>query len=140
MVRAMRSLWMDEVEPFHGKFYRWEKLESHPKPFQKPGVPIVVGGHTELAARRAARYGDGFFPARADLLPSLLEVLVKECHEIGRDPTDIEITTGSVPKLDEVKRLEDLGVRRFTVAPPGFTQDDVERGLEKLGDELISKA
>ena len=41
-------------EPFRGKFHRWEKLESHPKPVQKPGVPIVVGGHTELAARRAA--------------------------------------------------------------------------------------
>src|SRR5690349_8941544 len=31
MVRAMRSLWKDETEPFHGKFHRWEKLESHPK-------------------------------------------------------------------------------------------------------------
>jgi len=66
MVRAIRSLWKDEAEPFHGKFHHWEKLESHPKPVQKPGVPIVVGGHTELAARRAARYGDGFFPGVAD--------------------------------------------------------------------------
>ena len=62
-VRAMRSLWKDEAEPFTGKFFRWGKLEMHPKPVQKPGVPIVVGGHTEMAARRAARYGDGFFPA-----------------------------------------------------------------------------
>src|SRR6059036_749556 len=65
-VRAIRSLWKDEATPFHGKFYRWEKLESHPKPEQKPGVPIVVGGHTELAAKRAARYGDGFFPGVTD--------------------------------------------------------------------------
>ena len=65
-VRALRSLWKDEAEPFEGKFYRWPKVESHPKPVQKPGVPIVVGGHTELAARRAARYGDGFFPGVAD--------------------------------------------------------------------------
>ncbi|HEY8123333.1 MAG TPA: LLM class F420-dependent oxidoreductase [Myxococcota bacterium] len=139
-IRALRSLWGEKPSEFAGKHFNWGAVESNPKPVQKPGVPIVIGGHAPGAAKRAARYGDGFFPARADLLPSLLEVLVKECHEIGRDPTDIEITTGSVPKLDEVKRLEDLGVRRFTVAPPGFTQDDVERGLDRLGDELISKA
>ena len=103
-------------------------------------MPIIVGGHAPGAAKRAARYGDGFFPARADLLPSLLEVLVKECAEIGRDPGSIEITTGSIPRLDEVKRLQDLGVSRFTVSPPGFTRDDVERGLDKLGNELIAKA
>ena len=65
-VRAMRSLWKDEPEAFDGQVLRWPPLESHPKPIQKPGVPIVVGGHTALAARRAARYGDGFFPGVAD--------------------------------------------------------------------------
>ena len=95
-VRAMRSLWKDEAEPFDGKFYRWEQLESHPKPVQKPGVPIVVGGHTELAARRAARYGDGFFPGVADdeKLKWLLGIMRDECKKLGRDPTTIEITSG----------------------------------------------
>ena len=139
-IRALRSLWGEQPSEFSGKHYRWGAVESNPKPVQKPGVPIIVGGHAPGAAKRAARYGDGFFPARADLLPSLLEVLVKECAEIGRDPGSIEITTGSVPRLDEVKRLQDLGVSRFTVSPPGFTHDDVERGLEKLGNELIAKA
>src|SRR6185369_3670254 len=53
-VRALRVLWRDEPAPFEGKYYRWQSVESHPKPVQKPGVPIVVGGHTELAARRRA--------------------------------------------------------------------------------------
>ena len=139
-IRALRSLWGEQPSEFSGKHYRWGAVESNPKPVQKPGVPIIVGGHAPGAAKRAARYGDGFFPARADLLPSLLEVLVRECAEIGRDPGTIEITTGSVPRLDEVKRLQDLGVSRFTVSPPGFTKDDLERGLEKLGNELIAKA
>ena len=139
-IQALRSLWGDKPSEFSGKHYRWGAVESNPKPVQKPGVPIIVGGHAPGAAKRAARYGDGFFPARADLLPSLLEVLVKECAEIGRDPGSIEITTGSIPRLDEVKRLQDLGVSRFTVSPPGFTRDDVERGLDKLGNELIAKA
>lgn len=67
-VRAVRSLWADTPQAFSGEFYRWPALESNPKPVQKPGVPIVVGGHVEGAARRAARIGDGFFPARGELI------------------------------------------------------------------------
>src|SRR5215475_7124228 len=103
MVRALRSLWKDEAEPFRGKFYRWEKLESHPKPVQKPGVPIVVGGHTEMAARRAARYGDGFFPGvtEDEKLKWLLGVMHDECKKLGRNPKEIEITSGrAVPTPD----------------------------------------
>ncbi len=140
-VRAIRSLWKDEAEPFHGKFFRWEKLESHPKPIQKPGVPIVVGGHTELAARRAARYGDGFFPGVADdqKLRWLLAIMRDECAKLGRDPATIEITSGrAAPTVDSVRQLRDLGVSRFMVPPPAFDPDGVTQGLEQLG-ELIAR-
>jgi probable F420-dependent oxidoreductase len=140
-VRAIRSLWKDEAAPFHGRFYRWDKLESHPKPVQKPGVPIVVGGHTELAARRAARYGDGFFPGvtEEEKLVWLLGIMREECKKIGRDPKTIEITSGrAAPDLDGVKRLEDLGVSRFMLPPPAFDPEGITQGLEKLG-ELIAK-
>jgi len=139
MVRAMRSLWKDEAEPFRGKYYRWEKLESHPKPIQKPGVPIVVGGHTELAARRAARYGDGFFPGVADdaKLKWLLGIMRDECKRIGRDPATIEITSGrTVPSVDSVKELRDLGVSRFMVPPPGLDPESITSGLEKVGEPI----
>jgi probable F420-dependent oxidoreductase len=140
-VRAIRSLWKDEPEPFAGKFYRWGKLESHPKPVQKPGVPILVGGHTEMSARRAARYGDGFFPAVPDdeKLTWLLGILREECKKLGRDPATIEVTSGrTAPDVEGVKRLSDLGVSRFVTQPPGFDRDGLTAGLEKLG-ELIAK-
>jgi probable F420-dependent oxidoreductase len=141
-VRAMRTLWKDEALPFHGKYYRWEKVESHPKPAQKPGVPIVVGGHTEMAARRAARYADGFFPGVADeeKLVWLLGIMREECKKVDRDPAKIEVTSGrAVPDLDGVQRLRDLGVSRFMVPPPAFDPDGITRGLEQLGG-LIAKA
>lgn len=140
-VRAIRSLWKDAPEPFAGQFYKWGPLESHPKPVQKPGVPIVVGGHTELAARRAARYGDGFFPgvAEEDKLVALLDVMRDECRKLGRDPSTIEVTSGrAVPDVDGVKRLQDLGVSRFMVPPPAFDPDGITQGLETLGN-LIAK-
>jgi probable F420-dependent oxidoreductase len=140
-VRAIRSLWKDEAEPFEGKFFRWGKLESHPKPVQRPGVPIVVGGHTELAARRAARYGDGFFPGVSDeeKLVWLLGIMREECKKVGRNPASIEITSGrAAPDVEGVKRLTELGVSRFMVPPPAFDPDGLTRGLESLGN-LIAK-
>jgi len=140
-VRALRSLWRDEPAPFEGKYYRWQSVESHPKPVQKPGVPIVVGGHTELAARRAARYGDGFFPGVADdeKLTWLLGIMREECKKIGRDPKTIEVTSGRAhPSPETVKELQDRGVARFMVPPPAFDPDGITQGLEKLG-ELITK-
>ena len=138
-IRALRSLWADGPSKFDGKHYRWAALESNPKPRQRPGVPIVVGGHTPGAARRAARLGNGFFPARPDNLVELIRILHDECGKVGRDPAQIEITSGSLPTLDEVKRLRDLGVQRFVTGPPGFAPDDVTRGFEKLGNEILAK-
>jgi probable F420-dependent oxidoreductase len=141
MVRAMRSLWKPEPEPFRGKFFQWDLLESHPKPVQQPGVPIVVGGHTELAARRAARYGDGFFPGVTDdeKLGWLLGIMREECAKVGRDPATIEVTAGrGVPDADSVRRLHDRGVSRFVLPPPAFDPDGITAGLERLGEFIAT--
>jgi len=141
-VRALRSLWKDEPEPFAGKYYRWPAVESHPKPVQRPGVPIVVGGHTEGAARRAGRYGDGFFPGVTALgkLRHLLGVMRAECARVGRDPAAIEITAGmTLPDLDMVRRFEDLGVARIPLMPPGFDPEGLERGLADFHARVIAK-
>ena len=141
-VRAIRSLWKPEPEAFEGKYYRWAPLQSHPKPIQQPGVPIVVGGHTELSAKRAARYGDGYFPgvAEADKLKALMQTMRDECKRIGRKPEEIEISAGRAQlDLDAVKRLRDAGVARIMIPPPAFDPDGVRQGLEKLGNDIISR-
>lgn len=138
-IGALRDLWSKGASDHKGDYYAWPSVESNPKPLQGK-VPIIIGGHSKASARRAARYGDGFFPARPDKLEECLAELKAECGRIGRDPGEIEISTGSIPTLDEVRRLEDMGVSRFTVGPPGFTPDALREGLEKLGNELISKS
>lgn len=138
-IAALRALWSPGARAHQGKHYAWPEVESNPKPVQA-SIPIVIGGHTKSAARRAARIGDGFFPARSDTLDVCMAALTEECARVGRNPAEIEVTTGCPPKLDEVKRLEDMGVRRITFPPPGFTPDDVKAGLEKLGSEIIARA
>jgi probable F420-dependent oxidoreductase len=141
-VHAIRTLWRETPEPFEGRFFRWPALESNPKPIQKPGVPIVVGGHTDIAARRAARYGDGFFPAIRDpaRLRALFSVLRDECRRVGRDPAQIELSCGA-GRLDlgAVHALEDLGVSRIVTGPPGFDAEAVTKGLHDLADRVIGK-
>jgi probable F420-dependent oxidoreductase len=141
-VRAIRSLWRPEPEAFEGEFYRWKPVHSLPAPIQKPGVPIVVGGHVEAAARRAARIGDGFFPAKGGLkgLPPLFAAVKDECSKVGRDPAEIELTTGMESQdLDNIRRHEDLGVSRMVLPPPGFDSEAIRRGFESFADNVISK-
>lgn len=141
-IRAIRSLWKETPEPFAGKFFKWSAVESNPKPVQKPGVPIIVGGHGDAAARRAARYGDGFFPARGDrvTLARLFAVVRDECLKIGRKPEDVELTTGGgLVDRDAVRRYQDLGVSRLVISPPGFDPDTVRRGLHDFADRVIAK-
>ena len=109
---------------------------------QPGGVPIVVGGHTELAAKRAARYGDGFFPGRGDeeKLRGLLGVMREECARIGRNPAEIEITL-PMPghNLDRIRRYRDLGAARLTMGPPAFDPQGITDGFARFADNVLSK-
>ncbi|MDH3212813.1 MAG: LLM class F420-dependent oxidoreductase [Myxococcales bacterium] len=142
-IRAIRSLWRDAPEPFEGEFFRWNPVESNPKPVQKPGVPIVIGGHVEGAARRAARIGDGFFPARGGIakIPGLLRALRDECGKIGRDPAEIEVTASDNDlDLDGVRRYEEEGVSRLVTPPRAFDPEGIRRSLTEFAERVIAKA
>ncbi len=140
-VDALRELWKPGPHSFEGKFFRWSPIESNPKPVQK-SVPIVVGGHTEIAARRAARYGDGFFPGVGDAqhLGALMKTVGEECAKIGRNPAEIELTCmAPAPDLDQVKRLRDAGVHRITIGPPGFDVDTFKSGVDAFAERVMAK-
>lgn len=136
-IMAMRALWTSD-ETFEGRFYSFKEARSFPKPVQPGGVPIVVGGHTKAAARRAGRLGDGFFPARGDITELIVECK-KAAADAGRDPESIELTASGGPSLDEAKRLQDLGVSRMVTMPPTFDPSDLKRAMGDLHDSLISK-
>jgi probable F420-dependent oxidoreductase len=139
---ALRTLWRPGAHAFEGKHFRWDALESYPKPVQEGGVPIVVGGHVKGAARRAARVGDGFFPMKTEggRLAELLEVMSDECAKRGRDPAQIEITT-ALPGHDvgAIKALEDQGVSRCVMPPPAFDHDGIEKGLDAFASQVMAK-
>ena len=140
-IDVLRVLWQDEVASFSGRFVSFSDVTSCPKPVRSSGVPIVIGGHSPAAARRAGRRGDGFYPlgVSPDLLEELLVTMRDAAVAAGRDPDAIEITTAAPRDLDRAKRLAELGVSRFMLsAPADGDLDGVRRVIGEFADTIIA--
>ena len=112
-IGAMRALWEQEVPSYAGEFVRFDGAYMRPKPAHGT-VPIVIGGHSEAAARRAGRLAQGFFPARG-APPELLAALHEEARAAGRDPAEIEITVSAPDDLSRIPELAAAGIGRVLV-------------------------
>jgi len=152
-IAAMRALWEKDDASYAGNFVRFEGMSCNPKPVSGR-LPIHVGGHSEAAARRAARLGDGFFPAtgsQVDIAP-IIDFMRKTAAGYRRDPASIEITTGCPAALpgsgaDPLKAVAETrakGVGRIVLpvtaflpgGPSGATQHaNTFGGLDHAGLE-----
>lgn len=139
-IEALRALWRDDECSFEGQFTRFERAKCFPKPVQNP-IPIHVGGHTQAAARRAGRLGDGFFPSRPteEDLQSLLDTMRASAKDAGRDADAIEVTAGGVMDLDGIRRFADLGVDRIAIPPLGWDLDALHEQLGRFSEQVIEK-
>ena len=117
---VIRTLWTDAVSSYEGRFYRLPKCNMSPKPVQSPTIPITIGGHSDGALRRAARYGTGWYglslgvEEAAPLIHRLNGFLEAE----GRKPGDLRIIVGGInnPILpDKVPAYAELGVDEILV-------------------------
>src|SRR5882757_5039343 len=61
-VAAMKDIWTKETADYNGQIVKVPSMQTWPKPTQKPHPPILLGGAFPWAARRAVRYGDGWYP------------------------------------------------------------------------------
>src|SRR5207249_10960956 len=59
-IDVVRTLWRDTPATFKGRFTQFSGVSLDPKPVQKPGPPIWVGGRSDAALARAGRQGDGW--------------------------------------------------------------------------------
>jgi alkanesulfonate monooxygenase SsuD/methylene tetrahydromethanopterin reductase-like flavin-dependent oxidoreductase (luciferase family) len=83
-IAVLRAAWLPGNARFEGNSIRFAEVAVEPKPVQG-SIPIVVGGHTPSAVRRAARLGDGFFPLakRGDDLKEVTEQLRRQIDDAG---------------------------------------------------------
>jgi probable F420-dependent oxidoreductase len=116
-IAAMRELWSAERPTFRGRFVAFEGAYCRPQPVNR-AVPIIVGGHSEAAALRAGRLGDGFFPARG-APAELIATARRAAAAAGRDPDKLEVTASLPDDLAELEALRALGVTRVVVPAAG---------------------
>ena len=112
-VAAMRVLWSQECASYKGRFVSFDHVFCRPLPVDRR-LPIIVGGDSKAAARRAGRLGDGYFPARG-APTELFDEMRRAAVEAGRDPAQIEITVAAPPDPTEIEALAKLGVTRVAV-------------------------
>ncbi len=115
-LEIISRLWSEEHISFNGQFYRFKDLAFYPKPIQQPRIPIWVGGEGIHAQRRAARYGDAWFPYFIEITPAELRAgydnVLRLASEAGRDPEQIlftccrqvEVTRQPVPQDERYLR------------------------------------
>jgi probable F420-dependent oxidoreductase len=139
-IGAMRALWQEDKASYHGELVDFTDCICRPRPVNGT-VPIHVGGHTDVAARRAGRLGDGFFPAAADpeKLAGLVATMRKAAEEAGRDPDAVEVSAGGAFDVDAVKRFADMGVHRILLPPLAFDVEGLRAGLGTFADTVIAK-
>jgi probable F420-dependent oxidoreductase len=144
-IAVMRKLWAEDGVSFAGQFVNCDEVSSNPKPVRKT-VPIVIGGHSEAAAKRAGRLGEGFFPSigtQVDILP-LFDVVRRAAAAAGRDPGEIEIMAGCPDLLPgstkdpraAIEARAKQGVSRI-ILPVWRYLPDLEEGLGRFGERVI---
>ena len=157
-LRALRTMWSGEPVSFGGEFFKWEKAGFEPTPSQP--IPLIVGGHSDAALRRAAKYGDGWAvvtgrgqgsgldgaAARIELLESFLDAE-------GKDRADFKLlyqgamwfSDAANPKMPfagppeeiaaSLKRLDELGVSMVDLivfGPPDLIIENAQRFAEDV--------
>lgn len=135
-IELLRTIWTEpgrHVE-FHGEFWNIPPMDPEPRPVQRP-IPILIGGHSEVALDRAARLGDGWIAAvmSSYRLSELLPLLRHAAERHDRDPSSVLVYCGAptgVTGADGLQQYRDLGAHSVQVALE--TVDELKRFAEDV--------
>jgi probable F420-dependent oxidoreductase len=149
MVDVLRGLTAGGWFEYHGDVVQLERCKISPTSARP--IPILIGGHADVALRRAARAGDGWIHAGGD--PSELGNMVQRVHalraEYGRasEPFEVHAISLDAFSIDGAHRLQDLGVTDAIVGfrYPYTSEPDTQPLQEKIdllrrfADTVLSK-
>lgn len=132
---------------YQGEFYEFGNVKMAPIPSEP--IPILVGGHSNPALRRAARAGDGWVSANSDydalkeLIPKLQEF--REQFETADKPFQIHAFDTELGGVAGVERLVELGVTDIVTIPwnvfePPETIDEKLEAIQRFGDQVIARS
>ena len=101
-IEAMRALWSDTEAEYQGELVRFPKVRCEPKPVQRGGPPILLGGHGEKVFKRLVRTFDGWCPIveSPDAFASETKVLKEMLAAAGRDAAAFQLSPYIDPESD----------------------------------------
>jgi probable F420-dependent oxidoreductase len=145
---AMRELWYAERPDHQGRVVSFSGVQAYPRPSRM--VPIVVGGESPAAYRRAVEQGHGWYGFALDLettaacLEGLREAAARYERPAELGQLEISVTPRPTPDREAAARFADLGVDRLILQPrPGIAahRDLDEAGwldyVSRVGETLI---
>jgi probable F420-dependent oxidoreductase len=144
-IDALRALWTEEKPAFAGRTVRFAGIDAHPRPVQKPHPPIVVGGTSPAALRRAVTKGNGWYGFLRDLAAAQgdLAGLAAARREAGRPAAlgALEVSVTPPPRidLDGALRFRDLGVDRLVLLAPARDEAAILRFVDESAERLVRK-
>ena len=145
---AMQAIWTQPKPTYHGRFVSFDGVQAHPQ----RTIPVVVGGESPPAYRRAAERATGWYGFHLDLdeTAHALAALHEAMQHTQRPPElgdlEISITPAEPLTLEDVKRFADLGVHRLIVMPlhrmPLDRRDAsaIKDYVTRVGDTFIGRA
>jgi probable F420-dependent oxidoreductase len=140
-IAAYRAMWANERPSFKGKYINIENIIFSPRPVQKGGIPIWVGGESEPALRRTARLGNAWYPIGCNpryLMDTLerfkarLAVMQRYAEEAKRNPADIALTSWVVWQGGDKRLKADDGAPKLFTGGANEIAADIE-AFRKLG-------
>jgi probable F420-dependent oxidoreductase len=138
---AMRALWEQEAPAFRGREVEFEGVDAHPRPLQRP-LPVVVGGHSAVAHRRAVQHADGWYGFFLDREATAKQVdsLRQEAKAAVRELDDFSISVSPGERLNPgvVRDYADLGVDRLVLVPrQDLSLADLDAFVRKNAPEQV---
>jgi alkanesulfonate monooxygenase SsuD/methylene tetrahydromethanopterin reductase-like flavin-dependent oxidoreductase (luciferase family) len=145
-IEILRGMWTQDVFDFHGRYYTLEENRNEPKPVQRPGPPLLIGGWGNRMMRLIAEHADiwnisGPPHNDFDVLTDRVRRLDAECTRIGRDPGTISRSLQQIVSYDDpastraiVQRAVGLGFDHIVLSLP---RPYPERAVHWLVREII---
>jgi probable F420-dependent oxidoreductase len=131
---AMQHLWYDEHPEFHGRFADFAGVDAYPRPVQRP-VPIVIGGHSPPAFRRAVARAQGWYgfaltpEVAAASIAGLRRAAVDVSRPDGLGALELTVTPRGRLTKDKAEAFAELGVDRLVPFPP-LTPDGIAQTID----------
>ena len=138
-IGVCKHLFSDPVIAHRGEFFRFEPVAFEPKTVQRPWPPLLIGGESKAALRRAADTGDGWI-GLDHTLESVREPLARlRALRVERESADtaFEICVGARPEEpSEIERWEEAGVTRLIVSPWRRSAEALD-GLRRFAERFV---